>query len=192
MRYNKTQTVIGLICGIALLFLILLPPWQEAAERELSYRKDIGRGLLWKPPKTVAVDCYFVNCVTAPASYFHVVLKRKVLLQECLTVLGVAVAFLWIFRTRRTGQTSSVRSRGTRLLASFLLASLIPPAGEVPFGAGIVEIPKLLVRREELWLVPLIVVLVLYAACVLVIYGLLSLAVRFAASPSRLETERPS
>lgn len=176
MRPNKIQAIIGAICAITLLFLVLFPPWQEAAEREVSYRKDIGRGLLWKPPKAVAVECYFVGCVTAPASYFHVVLKRRVLLQETLTLFFVAVACVWIFRTRRSGEVASITARKTRLLTSFLLALLVPPGGDVPFGAGLVEIPKLFVRRGERWLIPMIVVTVLYAASVLVIYWLITLA----------------
>src|SRR6266567_2325364 len=87
MRLNRIQAAIGIVSGIALLVIVLFPAWQEAAEKEVSYRKDIGHGLLWSPPKPVAVDCYFVGCVTAPASYFHMLLNRTLLLKQSLTLL---------------------------------------------------------------------------------------------------------
>jgi hypothetical protein len=178
VRPNKIQAVTCGLCGIALLFLVLFPPWQQAAEKEVSYRKNIGRGLLWKPPQPVAVECYFVGCVTAPASYFHVLLHRKLLMQQCLTVLCVAMAFLWTFRTSKGGKMASLGVRSTRLSTSFLLALLIPPTGDVPFGAVLFGIPMVLVQRDELWLIPTIMALVMYFACALLMYGFLNAAVR--------------
>jgi hypothetical protein len=186
MRPNKIQAVIGIVCGIILLSLVIFPRWQEAAEKEASYRRDIGHGLLWKPPKPVAVECYFVGCVTAPASYFHVLLNRKLLLQQCLTVFLVAVAFLWIFRPQDNGKTASLSVRATRLLASCLLALLIPPTGGVPFGAVLTGMPMVLVQRDELWLAPTIIAIVMYVACVLIIYSLLSATLWLVANKSVL------
>jgi len=174
MKPNKMQAVIAALYGAVLLALVLLPPWQEAAGREASYRKDIGRGFVWAPPKAVAVECYFAGCVTAPQGYFHVLLNWRLLLQQCLTLSVVAVLFLWMFRPQRNREAEISRKRGTRLFTSLLLALLIPPTGGVPFGAALAGIPMMLVRRDELWLLPVIMTLVLYAACVLVIYGLIA------------------
>ncbi|GEM_PF-2544777 len=173
MKLNKIQAVIGIVCGILLLSLISFPPWQEAAERELSYRKDLGRGFLLSPPKSVAVECYFVGCVTAPAAYFHVLLNRKLLLQECVTLVVVELLLLWLFRNRQGRAVADLRMPRTRLLISLMLALLIPPAGGVPFGAALAGIPMMLVERDELWLIPTIMVLVMYAASVLLIYWLI-------------------
>ena len=193
MRPNKIQTIIGIVCGLALLSLVLVPPWQEAAERELSYRKDLGRGLLWSPPKPVAVECYFTGCVTAPAQYFHVLLNRKLLLQECLTLLIVGVLLLWMFRAQRDRNVASLRARGTRLLTSLILALLIPPTGGVPFGAALAGIPMVLIRRDELWLIPVIMIIVMYSACVLIIYCLITftLWIRDRSGIARGGTSRP-
>lgn len=179
MKPNNMQTAIATLFGVVLLALVLLPPWQEAAGREAAYRKEIGRGFVWAPPKAVAVECYFPGCVTAPPGYFHVLLNWHLLLQQCLTLSVVAVLFLWMFRTQPNREVGIVRKRGTRLSISVLLALLIPPTGGVPFGAALAGIPMMLVRRDELWLLPVIMTLVLYTACVLVIYGLITSALWF-------------
>lgn len=185
MRLNKEQVTVAVLTTALVSFLFLYPPWQEAAQKEVAYRKDVGRGLLWRPPSPVAVDCYFVGCVTAPAPYFHMLLNRKLQLQQSLTVLCVGLALLWIFRIRKDGTASSLRSTKTRAAASVLLALLVPPAGDVPLGAGLLGVPTLLVHRGGAWLIPLILVLLFYGACVLAIYGLLSLSVRLMVSGAR-------
>ncbi len=190
MRPNKIQTVIRIVCGTVLLALFLWPPWQQAAEREVSYRKNIGRSFLWNPPKPVAVDCYFVGCVMAPATYFHALLNRKLLLQQCLTLFFVAVLFLWTFRPRQSGKTATLNERATRLVSCLLLALLVPPTGDVPLGAVLAGIPMVLVRRDELWLMPTIMAILMYVVCALIIYGFVSTAVWLVASPHHFAAER--
>jgi hypothetical protein len=165
MRLNKGQFAIAALTVAVVTFLVLYPSWQEAAEKETAYRRDVGRGFLWKPPRPVAVDCYFAGCVIAPASYFHVILDRKLLLQQSLAVLYVGLALLWVFRIRRNGTASNLKSAKTRATASLLLALLIPPAGNVPIGAGLLGAPTLLLHRGGEWALPLILVLLLYCAC---------------------------
>ena len=177
MRFNKGQFATAVLTIAVVAFLSLYPSWQEAAEKEIAYRRDVGRGLLWRPPSPVAVDCYFVGCVTAPASYFHVLLNQRLLFKQSLTVLFVGLALVWVFRTRTDG-TVSLQSAKTRAAASLLLALLVPPGGDVPLGAGLLGAPALLVHRGGAWLLPLILVLLLYGACAFVIYGLLSLTAR--------------
>src|ERR1700758_4045858 len=113
MRLNKGQFAIAALTVAVVTFLVLYPSWQEAAEKETAYRRDVGRGFLWKPPRPVAVDCYFAGCVIAPASYFHVILDRKLLLQQSLAVLCVGLALLWVFRIRRNGTASNLKSAKT-------------------------------------------------------------------------------
>lgn len=175
MRLNKAQFAIAVITVVVVTCLSLYPSWQQAAEKEIAYRKDVGRGLLWRPPNPIAVDCYFAGCVTAPASYFHVLLNRRLLFQQSLTVLFVGLALLWVFRTRKD-ETGFLKSVKTRAAASLLLALLVPPAGGVPLGAGILGAPTLLFHRGGAWLLPLILILLLYCACALAIYGLLRLS----------------
>lgn len=177
MKPNKIQTTIGIACGIITLALVIFPPWQEAAEREVSYRKDIGRGFLWHRPKPVAVDCYFAGCVTAPASYFRVQLNRELLLQETLALVFVGIALLWTFRSRRDGTIANLHVRATRLLISCLLALLIPPTKGVPLGAALAGIPRMVLQRDELWLFLTTATVVMYIACVVTIYFLLTIAV---------------
>ncbi len=112
------------------------------------------------------------------ASYFHVLLNRTLLLKQSLTLLWVTVAFIWIYRTRRSGETASLTVPATRLLTSFLLALLIPSGGDVPFGAGLVAIPHLLAPVGDFVLIPTIIVILMFVACVLIIFGLLSAAVK--------------
>jgi len=107
-----------------------------------------------------------------------VLLNRTLLLKQSLTLLWVTVAFIWIYRTRRSGETASLTVPATRLLTSFLLALLIPSGGDVPFGAGLVAIPHLLAPVGDFVLIPTIIVILMFVACVLIIFGLLSAAVK--------------
>jgi len=116
------------------------------------------------------------------ASYFHVLLNRTLLLKQSLTLLWVTVAFIWIYRTRRSGETASLTVAATRLLTSFLLALLIPSGGDVLFGAGLVAIPHLLAPVGDFVLIPTIIVILMFVACVLIIFGLLSAAVKLVTS----------
>ena len=174
MRLNATQKVVLAVAVAVLLPLLWFPPWREAAEREVAYRKDIGRGFILRPPAPEPVDCYFVGCKTAPASYFHVLLYRDLLFEQAGTVAGIALLLLWMFRIRRDGTSGSLRSRRTRLLFGMVMALPIPPDGTFPFASLLLDIPRQLVNRDELWLIPTVMVIFLYAACVLVIYALVS------------------
>lgn len=78
------QKAIAVVSGIVVLCLILFPPWQQAAERETAYRKDLGRAFRFHRPQPVAVDCYFAGCKTGAPSYFHVMLGRELLLAQSL------------------------------------------------------------------------------------------------------------
>jgi len=127
--------------------------------------------------------CWLCHCSSFLLSC--AALNRRLLLQRSLTVLCVGLAFLWVFRIRRDGTASSVKSVKTRTAASLLLALLVPPGGDVPLGAALLGAPTLLVHRGGAWLLPLVLVLSLYCACAVVIYYLLTLSVRLLARESR-------
>lgn len=174
MKVNKAQAMIGLVSAALLLFLAICPPWQEAAKNEIAYRKDIGRGFLWNRPDTISVNCYFSGCTTAPASYFHAVLNRKLLLEQFIPVLVVACLFMWLFRCHAEKQSPMMGSWAKRLTISSLLALLVPPTGGVPMGAALASEPMLFVEKGEFWTAYVILIPILYLGFVLAIYGLIS------------------
>lgn len=173
MRLNGTQKTIAIISGIALVFLVLFPPWWQAAQNE-SYRQDIGRGFVLTPPHPVPVDCYFVGCRTAPASYFHVLLYRDLFFQQLAALAGITIIALWMFRRRNGGNRASLLLPKTRLRFSFLMALAVPPEGKFPLVSRLVDIPRMLIHRDELLLLPMILIIVMYLACSLIIYALIS------------------
>lgn len=176
MMFNSTQKALTAISSVALLCLGLFPPWQQAAMRE-PFRKDIGRAFVLRPPAPVAVDCYFPGCKQAPPIYFHVQVHWEVLLAQLSVVFGVSVVALWVLRTRRDGTEGSLASNRTRLEISVLAASLFSPLGTFPLAVLLLDIPRQAVHRDELWFLPVIIVVVTYAICSLIVYGLLSSAV---------------
>jgi hypothetical protein len=116
-------------------FSALFPNWEQAAERELDYRKELGLHFVLKPPATVAVPCYFVGCITAPASYFHVLLDRKLLYEELLCVTTLMILAMVIFRSR--GDASLPIRRQPMLVAgaAWIALSLpLPMAPYIPLG----------------------------------------------------------
>jgi hypothetical protein len=175
MRLNTAQKTILVVSAVVLLCLALFPPWQQAAELETAYRKDLGRSFVLRSPEPIAVDCYFVGCKTAPPSYFHVVLYQELLLAQVVSALGVAVIMLWMFRSRRDGHCASLVSRRTRLEFSVLAALLLPPTGTFPLAWILMGIPKQIISRDEPLLIPLAMVLIIFAACALVVYLLVTL-----------------
>lgn len=176
MKLNTSQKAIAVVSLIVLLGLALFPPWQQAAERETAYRKDLGRGFLLHPPTPVAVDCYFVGCKTAPPSYFHVLLYRELLTAQLLSVFGVTVVAFWIFRTRRDYTSASLVSKRVRLELSLLLALLVPLMGKFPLASLLLDIPRQLTHRNELWLIPTLTVIAIFLVCAFAIYLLVTAA----------------
>jgi len=176
MKLNSRQGILMAVSSIVLLSLGLFPRWQQVAMRE-PFKKDIGRAFLFRPPAPVAVDCYFAGCKSAPAAYFHVVLYREVLVAQLLSVLGVTVVALWIFRTRRDGTEANLRSNKTKLSLSLLVALLFPPLGTFPLGVLLLDIPRQVSHKNELWLLPALMVIATYVACALFAFGLLTSAI---------------
>lgn len=123
---NRLQ---GAALGIWLVwvgYIVLFPNWQEAAEREKDYRKDLGVHFVLKPPAPVAVPCYFVGCVTAPASYFHVLVDRTALYPELVCMTGLMMVTLIVFRTRKNGSPPSIATRRMCVVTASLIALALP------------------------------------------------------------------
>jgi hypothetical protein len=175
MQINPTQKLIAKTAGFILLALLLFPPWQQAALHELDYRKAIGRGFIFHPPRTVPIECYFVGCKTAQASYFHAVLFSRLYIEQCATVFCIGLIALWIFRTAASGMRATLRSWRTRLKLSMLLALAVPPLGQYPLASLLLDIPRQVIHHNELWLIPALLVPVIFIACSAAIYIILAL-----------------
>jgi hypothetical protein len=133
---NRLQ---GAALGIWLVwvgYIVLFPNWQEAAEREKDYRKDLGVHFVLKPPVPVAVPCYFVGCITAPASYFHVLIDRRGFYPELVSVTALMIVALIVFRTGKNGLTPSIAAHRMRLVATCLIALALPLPGSPYFPLG--------------------------------------------------------
>src|SRR5436305_14828509 len=117
---NTPQKMILIVSLIALVCIGLFPPWQQAAERETAFRKDLGRSFILSPPSPIPVDCYFVGCKTALASYFHVVLYRKLFFAQLGTVFCIAVIMFWLFRRRQNGSYAMLSLKKQRMTFSLL------------------------------------------------------------------------
>ena len=180
MKTNYSQSVTLTISVFGVLLLTLFPPWQQAAKNETDYRKSIGRGFVFHPPGTVPVDCYFVGCKQAPASYFHPVLYRSLWLHQIVITVAVAFALVWLFRTRADRTDAGLSVLRTRLCFSLLIALMIPAVGTFPFGSLLVLIPEQFAYGGELGLLPIAIELGAYLLCVLIIFGLVTTAVRIA------------
>jgi hypothetical protein len=117
--------------------IVFFPNWQEAAEREKDYRKDLGVHFLLSPPAPVAVPCYFVGCITAPASYFHVLIDRRGFYPELVCVTALMIVAVVVFRPREDCSKPRIAARGMRLVATCLITLALPLPGSpyVPLGS---------------------------------------------------------
>ena len=184
MKPNNAQRAILIVASVVILCLALFPPWQEAAEREIAYRKDIGRGYIMNPPQPVAVDCYFVGCKTAPPSYFHVLIYRELLLSQVITVGVVGLALLWTFRSHHNGAGTSMGLSKTRLQFCALMALLIPVDGQYPCGAWFADIPRQ-VHLGDVLVIPIILMVLSYSGIVCILFLVLTAGIKIHAAHSR-------
>jgi hypothetical protein len=160
--------------GLILLGLLLFPPWEQGAEGETDYRKYLGRSFFLKPPQPVPVDCYFVGCKTAPASYFHVLLATRLYVEPSLTVATVALLLLVVFHLRPNAPHAVLVSPTARIAFCTLVALVLPiPAGPqvVLLGTGVAYVPWLIAAGGEnvLGAIATLVIFALYICAVNVI-----------------------
>jgi hypothetical protein len=118
-------------------YIVLCPNWQEAAEREKDYRKELGVHFVLNPPAAVGVPCYFVGCITAPASYFHVVIDRRGFYPKLICVTTLVIVTFVIFRAGKNASTRSIASRHVDLVATSLITLALPVPGNPYFPLGV-------------------------------------------------------
>src|SRR5437763_15080221 len=94
---QPSKKIILSISSIALLGVFFFPPWYETNGQ---YVKQLGLHFFFSRPDAVPVECYLVGCVTAPASYFHVVLNWRSWVETLSTITAVTTILLLLFRTR--------------------------------------------------------------------------------------------
>jgi hypothetical protein len=123
---NRTRAAAVGIWLVGVCYIALFPNWQEAAELEKEYRKDLGVHFVLKPPAPVAVPCYFVGCITAPPSYFHVLIDRRGFYPALVCVTALLILALVVFRTERNGSVRSITAPRMRLDAAALIALALP------------------------------------------------------------------
>jgi hypothetical protein len=142
---NKTIVLIG---GIALLGLFLFPSWYETNGQ---YVKQLGHHFLFSKPEPVPVECYLVGCVTAPASYFYVVLDRRPWFATLSTVAVVASILVLLFRSRADGTSLSIRHPKTRWVFSGLVALALPVSATPMVLVGMygISVPTYLFSGED-------------------------------------------
>jgi hypothetical protein len=179
---NRPQKMLLLVSGSLLLCLLLFPPWHQAAQREVSYRKELGRAFLLAPPNPEAVECYFAGRTTAPSSYFHVLLNWRVLIADCIPIVVIALALLWMFRSRQDGTHPTLKAPKTRLAFSMFVALVLPiPALPlVPLGSMLpYTLPAIMEGGVE-WIWPILLPL-LFALYFCTVYLLVTVALRITA-----------
>lgn len=145
---NASNRGIVSIGSIVLSGLFLFPSWFETNGQ---YVKQLGHHFLFNKPSAVAVECHFVGCVTAPASYFHVVLDRNNRLATLSTVVVVVGLLLLLFRVKADGSSRSIRHPVTRWAFSGLVALALPVTATpqlVFLGMYGIDVPRVLSSGE--------------------------------------------
>lgn len=144
----------GAALGIWLLWvgcIIFFPNWQQAAENEKDYRKDLGVHFLLKPPAPVAVPCYFVGCIAAPPSYFHVLIDRKGFYPALLCVTALLILALVILRNEKNRSIPDLTTPRKRLVVASLIALALPLPGApfMPLGSLAAYLPTALLHPNH-------------------------------------------
>src|SRR5580693_1830336 len=120
---NRTKKMILSISSIAFWGVFFFPP---SYETNGQYVKQLGRHFFFIRPDAVPVECYLVGCVTAPASYFHVVVDWRSWVGTLSTIAAVTTILFLLFRGRTDGTFPSIAKAKTRLLFSLLVALALP------------------------------------------------------------------
>jgi hypothetical protein len=141
------RTVLG-VGSIVLMGLFLFPCWFETNGQ---YVKQLGHHYLFSKPAGVPVECYLVGCITAPASYFHVVLDRKDMFATLSNVAIVLGVLLLLFKTGADGTSRSIRDPMTRWAFSGLVTLVLPISvtPTVLLGMYGVSVPKIFFSGED-------------------------------------------
>jgi hypothetical protein len=147
---NPTKKMILSISSIAFGGVFFFPPWYETNGQ---YVKQLGRYFFFIRPDAVPVQCYFVGCVTAPASYFHVVLDWRSWVETLSTIAAVTTILFLLFKARTDGTFPSIANAKTRLLFSVLVALALPLSMSpvVLLGTYGLHVPLIFFSGEHNW-----------------------------------------
>jgi hypothetical protein len=120
---NASRKIILSISSIVFLGLLSFSPWYETNGQ---YVKQLGRYFFSSKPEAVPVECYFVGCVTALASYFRVMLSWRPWVETLSTIAFIATGLFLLFGTRADGNPPSIGNPKTRLAFSAVVALALP------------------------------------------------------------------
>jgi hypothetical protein len=140
--------------AVALLLVVLFPPWQQTYRgHPLAYKGEMGHHFRWAPPSPVGEQSWMV---TAPASECRVVVKPGVVGTHCGMMLAMIAILLFAFRKQSAGQPrvtavessgpatilASLKARRLMLISLFLALCLpVPPPDGIPLGFFVVMSP---------------------------------------------------
>ena len=127
--------------ALALLLVVLFPPWQQFYHgHPLPYQGDMGRHLIWKPPAAVGEQSWIIH---ASPSECQLKVKQETVLRNCGSVLAMTIVLFLAFRFP-AGNERLVISLTNRKVAvvSLLLALCLPVGTEgMPLVALVVRAP---------------------------------------------------
>ena len=127
---NAPQKTILLGLFLPLLATVIFPPFQQTHKgTKLMYSGDLGRHLVWRPPKPTGEKSWLLN---APASECEVSIESGVVLRQIGILAAITAVLLFAFR--RWPQTP-VKTRG--LVFTSLAVALCLPV-PVPDGVPLV------------------------------------------------------
>jgi len=173
--------------ALALLLVVLFPPWQQFYQgHALIYQGEMGHPLIWKPPASVGEQSWIVH---ASPSECQVIIKLETLLRQCGSVLVMTIVMFLAFRFSGGNErlVPSLTNRKVALVSLFLTLCLpLPQTEGVPLVALVVMAPISLFRDNGHvgpWALPLIAGTAL-AVCFIVIFLLTSFCRKTQNSPS--------
>jgi len=113
--------------ALALLLVVLFPPWQQFYQgHALIYQGEMGHPLIWKPPASVGEQSWIVH---ASPSECQVRIKLETLLRQCGSVLVMTIV-------------PSLTNRKVALVSLVLALCLpLPQTEGVPLVALVVMAP---------------------------------------------------
>ena len=173
--------------ALALLLVVLFPPWQQFYQgHALIYQGEMGHPLIWKPPASVGEQSWIVH---ASPSECQVRIKLETLLRQCGSVLVMTIVMFLAFRFSGGNErlVPSLTNRKVALVSLFLTLCLpLPQTEGVPLVALVVMAPISLFRDNGHigpWALPLIAGTAL-AVCFIVMFLLTSFCRKTQNSPS--------
>jgi hypothetical protein len=146
--------------ALALLLVVLFPPWQQFYQgHPLPYQGEMGHHLIWKPPAAVGEQSWIVY---ASSSECQVRIKLETLLRQCgsVVVMTIVMFLAFCFPAGNERLVASLTNRKVALVSLVLALCLpLPQTEGVPLVALVVMAPISLFRDHGHvgpWAFPLI------------------------------------